>query len=204
MPYDGPDARSHSVARGCPKVSSSISTLVWYNLDRLCSLPSTSDDAVARIHIRAISADIPHPLALRNSLEYNIGFIVDPILQIAHNILALSFGIDDETRTVIWDWTTSELLLVCRILCQLQHILMIHEWRRTLIFLLITHFNSLIPHTFYPPVQITRGRSGCTNSSDLAELKTAQQSILLPFAFLPYCLTATVRSSKSPCKLDQS
>jgi hypothetical protein len=116
VPYDGPDARSHSVARGCPKVSSSISTSVWCNLDRLCSAPTTLD-AVARIHIRAISADFPHPLALQNSLELNIGFgrgrISDyrTTVQIAHNILALSFG-EEETRTLIWDWTTSELLLV--------------------------------------------------------------------------------------------
>lgn len=88
-----------------------------------------SDTAVRRVHIRAISADVPHPLALQNSLEFNLGFrygriinnVINPILQIAHNILALSFG-KDETRILIWDWTTSELLLVRRILCQLKPI----------------------------------------------------------------------------------
>ncbi|KAF8170154.1 hypothetical protein BJ912DRAFT_1148946 [Pholiota molesta] len=53
----------------------------------------------------------------RNSLEpFAVGYDDGRLngyrttLQIAHNILALSFG-DKETRTLIWDWTTSELLL---------------------------------------------------------------------------------------------
>jgi hypothetical protein len=154
--------------------------------------------SVARIHIHAISADIPHLLALQNSLEpFAVGYDDGRLngyrttLQIAHNILALSFG-DKETRTLIWDWTTSELLLVRQILREFQPtILTIHKRRRTPLYLLTIHFKpawvrevSSIPHTFYPPVQITRDQSGCTNSSDLFQLTTPQPSTLLHFTFL--------------------
>ncbi|KAF8194949.1 hypothetical protein BJ912DRAFT_159947 [Pholiota molesta] len=74
--------------------------------------------AVAEIHVRAISSGIAHPLALQSPLEFNgespHGYLIDdsmdPVLQIAHNLLAFSFAAR-KTRILIWDWTTSELLL---------------------------------------------------------------------------------------------
>jgi hypothetical protein len=95
----------------------------WFHttLNWLYSPPLTSNStvAVAGIHICAISSGAPHPLALQSSLDFNgenlfghlIEHSMDPVLQIAHNLLALSFAVN-ETRILIWDWTTSELLLV--------------------------------------------------------------------------------------------
>ncbi|KAF8194950.1 hypothetical protein BJ912DRAFT_159975 [Pholiota molesta] len=89
-------------------------------LENVPSPPLTSNStvAVAGIHICTISSGAPHPLASQSSLEFNgenlfghlIEHSMDPVLQIAHNLLALSFGAN-ETRILIWDWTTSELLL---------------------------------------------------------------------------------------------
>jgi hypothetical protein len=93
----------------------SIPTLNW-----LYSPPLTPYEvAVAEIHVRAISSGIAHPLALQSPLEFNgespHGYLIDdsmdPVLQIAHNLLAFSFAAR-KTRILIWDWTTSELLLV--------------------------------------------------------------------------------------------
>jgi hypothetical protein len=36
---------------------------------------------------------------------------MDAVLQIADNLLAFSYAVN-ETRILIWDWTTAELLLV--------------------------------------------------------------------------------------------
>ncbi|KAF8198996.1 hypothetical protein BJ912DRAFT_1139832, partial [Pholiota molesta] len=80
------------------------------------NVPNTS--FVAQIHVRTISSDAPHPLALQSSLEFNgesifeylVDDSMDPVLQIAHNLLAFSFAASN-TRILIWDWTTSELLL---------------------------------------------------------------------------------------------
>ncbi|KAF8194952.1 hypothetical protein BJ912DRAFT_160020 [Pholiota molesta] len=73
---------------------------------------------VARIHVRTICSGAPHPLALQGSLEFKgesfFGYLLDdsmdPVLQISHNLVALSFA-PSHTRILIWDWTTAELLL---------------------------------------------------------------------------------------------
>jgi hypothetical protein len=91
------------------------------NLLHNCSQSSTA--AVDRIHVRTMSGGVPHPLAFQSALEltgeslygYPIDDSMDPVLQITHNLLALSFEVQ-ETRFLIWDWTTSELLLVCYVL----------------------------------------------------------------------------------------
>ncbi|KAF8199013.1 hypothetical protein BJ912DRAFT_686105 [Pholiota molesta] len=78
----------------------------------------SSTAAVDRIHVRTMSGGVPHPLAFQSALEltgeslygYPIDDSMDPVLQITHNLLALSFEVQ-ETRFLIWDWTTSELLL---------------------------------------------------------------------------------------------
>ncbi|KAF8199011.1 hypothetical protein BJ912DRAFT_686127 [Pholiota molesta] len=77
-----------------------------------------SSRVIAEIRICTMSSGAPHPLASKSSLqfdgeniyEYLVDDTMEPVLQIAHNILAVSLGVSD-TRTLIWDWTTSDLLL---------------------------------------------------------------------------------------------
>jgi hypothetical protein len=88
-------------------------------LDRMSS---RTDTRVVNIHIRTLM-DTPHPLALQDHLQ----FIVEPdesgntadnaSIQIARNILSFFFCSDQEfgqsePRVLIWDWVTSDLLLV--------------------------------------------------------------------------------------------
>jgi hypothetical protein len=83
---------------------------------------STTDTRVVDIHIRTL-IDTPHPRARQGQLQ----FIVEPddsgntadnaSIQIARNILSLFFYTDQDfgqsqPRVLIWDWVTSDLLLV--------------------------------------------------------------------------------------------
>ncbi|KAF9473110.1 hypothetical protein BDN70DRAFT_925343 [Pholiota conissans] len=93
------------------------------------SLIPVNKSRKAYIHIHTLSSDSPHPLARQSApLEFNISRIPntsdnngmhDTQLQIVHNILMLQFrkgrpfidGTLAILRVLIWDWTTSKLIL---------------------------------------------------------------------------------------------
>jgi hypothetical protein len=93
-----------------------------------CSAQSWTDIRIIRIHIRAISTTGPHPLARQSLLRFTIN--ADPVygydfthalLQLAGNTLMLYFRTPSQFLPTIhiWDWTTSDLLVVRWIFCQI-------------------------------------------------------------------------------------
>ncbi|KAF8164077.1 hypothetical protein BJ912DRAFT_1150425 [Pholiota molesta] len=81
--------------------------------------PSRTDARNICIHIRTMSTDIPHPLAHSSCLTITIypnptlgNYPDHASLYVAHNILAFTF-FDPllRRRVMIWDWTTSDLIL---------------------------------------------------------------------------------------------
>lgn len=99
-----------------------------YDLN-LClrSLIPLTDTRSFRVHIRTLSNDDPHPLAQQTPLQFTVvpnsesNHICDVHLEIARDTLvvhfytSLKFRDPEKLRVLIWDWTTSELILVSQI-----------------------------------------------------------------------------------------
>ncbi|KAF9475481.1 hypothetical protein BDN70DRAFT_249595 [Pholiota conissans] len=86
---------------------------------------SVTTPRTIRLHIRTISTHDVHPLARLSTLECFVypclsgNTIRKPRLQIEGNTLLVSFcssAASYQMRALIWDWTTSELLLVCQLI----------------------------------------------------------------------------------------
>ncbi|KAF8169410.1 hypothetical protein BJ912DRAFT_175019 [Pholiota molesta] len=80
--------------------------------------PPTSDTRIIRIHIRTMSSNTIHPRAQQSPLQltvarkYNDANINSPVLQIAHEVVAIHFHhAGGDARTLVWDWTSSDLIL---------------------------------------------------------------------------------------------
>jgi hypothetical protein len=81
---------------------------------------SMTDTRILRVHIRTISTNAIHPQAQQSPLQltivpkhYREDIFGPPVLQIAYDVVAVHFHDDEgEMRAVVWDWTTSDLLLV--------------------------------------------------------------------------------------------
>lgn len=92
----------------------------------------TTNTRILRVHIRSISTNAIHPQAQQSPLKFTViprpGYpgntASTAFLQIAHNILAVYFHYAPDRRVLIWDWTTSDLILVSSILCYFQSILL--------------------------------------------------------------------------------
>jgi hypothetical protein len=75
---------------------------------------------IIHIHIRAISTNTIHPLAQQSPLQFTVVPEYDDantytiaVLQIAYSVVAVHFHYaGGKARALVWDWTTSDLILV--------------------------------------------------------------------------------------------
>jgi hypothetical protein len=127
MPYHVSDARCDSAGRARTDVRPAHAALFSYDLNNyLRSTTPLTGTRTVRIHIRTLSGDDPHPLAQQTPLQLTIipndgdNRVYDAHLEIARKTLGLSFNTSDkfekhrQLRVLVWDWTTSELILVSR------------------------------------------------------------------------------------------
>ncbi|KAF8171138.1 hypothetical protein BJ912DRAFT_911666, partial [Pholiota molesta] len=85
--------------------------------------PSMTDTRIIRIHIHAISTNAIHPQAQQSPLQLTVvpkhdraNTYTTAVLQIAYGVVAVHFRFHShngggEARALVWDWTTSDLLL---------------------------------------------------------------------------------------------
>jgi hypothetical protein len=130
------------------------------------SPPSMTATRIIRIHIHAISTNAIHPQAQQSPLQLTVvpkhdraNTYTTAVLQIAYGVVAVHFrfhghSAGGEARALVWDWTTSDLLLVrtnimlfCNIFHIKQHRTPLHL---SIPLLLLWNMTSCfsIPHTF--------------------------------------------------------
>ncbi|KAF8192052.1 hypothetical protein BJ912DRAFT_275484 [Pholiota molesta] len=82
--------------------------------------PSMTATRIVRIHIWTISTNTIHPRAHQSPLQLTVvpprhksNTIHHTVLQIAHDVVAIHFRnvAALKTRAMVWDWTTSDLIL---------------------------------------------------------------------------------------------
>jgi hypothetical protein len=89
-----------------------------------------TDTRIVHIHIRAISTNTIHPQAQQSPLQFTVvpqyrqeNEYTISVLQIAYGVVAVHFHYaGGKARALVWDWTTSDLLLVRRNFLLLCHI----------------------------------------------------------------------------------
>jgi hypothetical protein len=115
-------------------VSTSMFIFPLEAISQVFSPPSLTDARACRIHIRTISTDRAHPLAQQDVLYFSIfpdpersaaNDIWNVYLEIAKNILVIVLHLDatwHAMRVLVWDWITSDLIVVGQISFSYQYL----------------------------------------------------------------------------------
>jgi hypothetical protein len=149
-----------------------------------CSPPLPTAPRIIRIHIRTISTNAIHPLAQQSPLQISLpsisaqfsNHIHSVVLDFAGKTFALYFCTFDQVRPSIqiWDWTTSDVIVVRHILDYLQSI-----DRSCRVAFSLSIVRSLpgrmnlvlsIPPTALSVIHWAPVQFGCTSSCDLLQL----------------------------------